>query len=694
MKFEFHHQAHALHLVLSGRFDSLLIEPDHWEPLRSEVASKAQSGAELAIYLDFRLVAYIDTRAIHELLEHVAPLRACGALNFIGPGPGLDRLTRLDEAPFLSPMEEFAPWEGSSSAGEWSISFGVDPEADTEEGLEGLTDAEILAALEERLGSGGEPAPGPVRESPSQSKREGDTRSSPGATAYQSAPSFVDIELSEPESFEIDLDLERTYLDSPSDDRDYHDIPESGLEFSEGWRPLPAEQPIESRRDGGAISYLAHEAQKQSSKRPPERPLANFEDPILEASRPAAPDEPRTGQERLRAKAKRIREEDRPAPRAPREVKSPATEAGEPSSPGLSPGRTSGAESNPELLGGVGELLTLIAQRNAELERVRAEASQLEETVDSIRAKYEDERQRRLAVEAELAQASTATVSSPSSALSLCRPLMSLEAFPEYRSLARLERAWRALLRSIFNREELDFEAFARLVEEASPGEWCRALALSELTRPTPNPSPFELSWSSLAFALSILGVELEPGAEFTRRWRDVVLAALVDTSNEEPPLFEKLEQSVADLRELPGYDCGEDRALERSDLELWRAASHLTRSKPDGVAGWRPHVERHYRKLGAEPVLKAGLARCVRAHGLYLVGSWVELATGELGVVVRNEPDRPEFPQVLLQFRREASRSVAMAPRLFPASNEDYTSIIRVLAEPRLVDGHLAKKK
>ena len=124
-----------------------------------------------------------------------------------------------------------------------------------------------------------------------------------------------------------------------------------------------------------------------------------------------------------------------------------------------------------------------------------------------------------------------------------------------------------------------------------------------------------------------------------------------------------------------------------REDLALWVACAHLDAHRRLTPKRWRAVIGRTLANFEEDEQVRQGLSRLVEAHSLYFPGVWVELTTGGIGPVIGANPGRPEFPRVLVLFRRDGMRGTRVPPQLSPTGVDATAGVLRVLSSPHCAE-------
>lgn len=182
-------------------------------------------------------------------------------------------------------------------------------------------------------------------------------------------------------------------------------------------------------------------------------------------------------------------------------------------------------------------------------------------------------------------------------------------------------------------------------------------------------------------------------------------LLVTISTLHRERHSIEALERRISDLvlvalgeSEMPIDGDG------WGDASVWRAAVALLSGGPSssGVANSLPSATdlaepdertfdwwqavRRLREGGPRDTeISSGLDRILDTHSCYLPGCWVELSSGEVGIVVAARIGDREKPRVLVQFDRRDEALLPVTPRWYPSAAEDSVRVVRVLERPRL---------
>ncbi len=198
--------------------------------------------------------------------------------------------------------------------------------------------------------------------------------------------------------------------------------------------------------------------------------------------------------------------------------------------------------------------------------------------------------------------------------------------------------------------------------------------------------------WRPMLLLASTL---VREGAEEARRKRAIRVGWLASLVRNSPGRDRReinfVAAPVIRLLKSPAYRFSEEpkvefnaREIER-DLALWYACVRTDERQHLASDRWRMAIVRTLEKYESDRAVRSGIARLVEAHSLYLPGSWVELNSGEVGVVLASTPARPEYPQVLVMFQREGRSLVGIDPHWVRTSENANSGVLRGLRNPCL---------
>lgn len=591
----------------------------------------------------------------------------------------------------------------------------------------GIDWAQAFAATIEEAVAGGEGAmtdpadPEPRRSTITAVRAQEDEPTGEAGNEVENAPE--NEPMLEPPSepapvFEIDLGREALYLSHPSDARDYI-VSHPTLSFAPGWTSVaglnePKERaprpvsPIEwlrraggsgasptgtestppSRSDASAASPSSigdrSPARSPGIAMPPESQWPPVERPPTDSGlSDDPPDPPRhSWEERLAAKAERLGA-------APRRA-DPADGCG--SSPlDVDPSRDPDElDREREARDGLQRVVEAIGRVEAEKDEWRERARQLERRLEServLRERAERERDER-------ERAPRSGAPGPSERSIPMYDLGELDAASDL--LARFG----AGVRQFHVHGQLDRTAWLRLVADAAAlgpavsQQWTGTLD----TIPDPTDALGGLAvYRSRGFALSISTLVREGCTGRSLRWaaRNLAVAALLEsTPGRDWRLESGADRTAREVAALLAEgqflfpDEGEAGVgRPEGEMEVWQAASKLAISSERLTTGWPAAIHAVLRETRPGRPARRGLTRVVQAHSIYLPGSWVELTSGEIGLVIAPSEGFPEMPRILVQFGRLGDRSIPIAPRWFPSPDGEVATVARVLEGPRICE-------
>ena len=313
-------------------------------------------------------------------------------------------------------------------------------------------------------------------------------------------------------------------------------------------------------------------------------------------------------------------------------------------------------------LEGVGELLKLVGRREQENRELRSRCEELEKRVELSSSPASEAQRRWQELEP--------------------TPLNSDE-------LSALNDGWLQLVRSFQNHGRVDP---IRVDDFCS--RWdsqLRSATSFTLSRWDQHSSPAQ-RWRALQLFGSTISREDWPPTERRVALTLGVLATLIDLGpGQEGNLGQcrrELEDDLAHLAFGRTYGLAEyyrsDRmsvAMSPEELSaLWRGCVALAQEPTWGGDGWsRAFGRAQARFQGEGPVLR-GLQRVLAVHSRVVPGSWVELSSGALGIVLGSAPES-STSRVLVLFAPDDSGALnATAPYLFPKAHGEVATILRVL--------------
>jgi len=154
----------------------------------------------------------------------------------------------------------------------------------------------------------------------------------------------------------------------------------------------------------------------------------------------------------------------------------------------------------------------------------------------------------------------------------------------------------------------------------------------------------------------------------------------------------------VIRLLKSPAYRFAEESGAEfnpqelEQDLALWYACVRIDERRHLASDRWRTAIARTLEKYESDQAVRSGLVRLVEAHSLYLPGSWVELSSGAVGLVLASTHTRPEYPQVLVMFQREGRSLVGTDPHWVRTGETANSGVLRGVRNPHLSeDGRIS---
>lgn len=536
--------------------------------------------------------------------------------------------------------------------------------------------------------------------------------------------------------FEIDLGREALYLSHPSDARDYI-VSQPSLSFAPGWTSVAgldeaksrAPQPVSPiewlRRAGGSGTSLpgtAAPAPSRSTTDPACEPAAGDSSP---GPRHAVPTGPEIGSTPLGTSAftshgnaatsgspsfvdpspVAMKPEESEASRLPLEERLAAKAAklgGAPrrAEPGAEVGASSieidsthepgESDREREARHGLQRVVEAIGRVEAEKDEWRERARQLERRLESERALRE--RAERERDERDETPQSRRVASGEGS--------IPMHDLGELDAASELLVRFGAGVRQFHVHGQLDRAAWLRLVADVA----ALGPALSQQWTGTLDaiPDPTDALgclavFRSRSFALSVSTLVREGCTGRSLRWatRNLAVAALLEST---PGRDWRLETGadrtgrevgalLAEGQFLFPDEGGEVVGRPAGEMDVWQAASKLAVSSERLTTGWPAAIHAVLRETRPGRPARRGLTRVVNAHSIYLPGSWVELTSGEIGLVIAPSDGFPEMPRILVQFGRLGDRSIPIAPRWFPAPDGEVATVARVLEGPRICE-------
>ncbi|MEM7260642.1 MAG: hypothetical protein AAF488_01535 [Planctomycetota bacterium] len=654
---------------LDGVLDSTLETDESWRELgRAIVDAPVVAGTPL--YVDFRSVDRLSQRGLHDLRRLIQATGRSAAVVFVGPGTGAARLAELGGGAELPEFIAAPPWES-----------GQDPRS-------------IEEILERALPDDGEVAPSdPV------------TFVAADLDSFIATP--VDTRASTKiEEFVIDLDLERLYLEHQSDSREIGKTEsEATLFFGSNWKPIRSSEP---KSEPDVVNTTLWE------ETPSEPDLFAKEErvPVLAGEVPSE----RDGDERS-ASCENAGEAIGPASSevvAPdRDSIDEVATASHASKSGVSattgPAPTYEAESNTTLFGenapsptggtvsgAAGGAPASCDSASADSPTEAAEAARVTEAEQPAAEERPAAAERiaaaeRAAAEARLAAlermaAAECEAAAEHSAPKVESPTQETAPAPQPRAaglgaeLSELRDQW-DLLQHRFDFTEPSLRRLMATVRglvdrhaaiTASLGAW-----LAE-----EREGPRGDRWCATLIALATWSTELIAPNALAARLRTLILTSCSEQRRSRPRLgwcHAELEKDALELERT--LSAQREAAAVDEVVELWRGAVAASANPQLSGATWRQAVSDASRYLDGQPEARNGLARVVRTLGYWLPGSWVELSSGECGVVLPRSPGTIETP-VNIFFRHGR----ATAPRRFPDTHDVGITITGPIDAPTLV--------